>query len=251
MKKHQMLELDPNALEATSKTQVRVRLDPAVIDAYALAMKDGAVFPPVIAFAEDGSERYILADGFHRRLAAIKIAKSTLTTEVRLGGLKDALHFALAANEDHGVRRSNADKTRAVNMALDEPEYAGLSLRDIGEICRVSHQLVRNIKAERNAEDDDDKGKVNDPQGPDNKEPANGNERASKERPDQNQIDLDLVMTAVDTFRSLPYDGTEVMEKMALTAEHYSKMFYLAEWVDNAVHAMETAGLAGGEDNGT
>ena len=80
----------------TAGTQVRARLDTDTVDEYASAMVDGAVFPPVVVF-HDGN-RYILADGFHRIMAAQRNGFKDFECDVRKGAKSDALKFALAAN---------------------------------------------------------------------------------------------------------------------------------------------------------
>ena len=97
------LQLDE--IEATAATQVRVRLDSGVIDEYANAIRDGAAFPPLVVFAENGSQRYILADGFHRLQAAQKVGKDSIGVKLHEGGMHEALMFALSANAEHGIRR--------------------------------------------------------------------------------------------------------------------------------------------------
>ena len=58
------LELDN--IEATAATQVRVRIDRGIVEEYTEALMNGAQMPPLHVFREEGSQRNILADGFHR-----------------------------------------------------------------------------------------------------------------------------------------------------------------------------------------
>ena len=67
-----------------------------------------------------------------------------ILAEVRQGGRKDALRFALGCNQKHGLRRSNADKRRAVEMALTE--FGNLSDRLLAQMCGVVVQTVGNIR---------------------------------------------------------------------------------------------------------
>lgn len=60
------------------------------------------------------------------------------------GGRIDALKAALSANAAHGIRRGNADKRRAVEIALRE--FPKLSSRMIAELCGVGHQLVGQVR---------------------------------------------------------------------------------------------------------
>lgn len=60
------------------------------------------------------------------------------------GGRIDALKAALSANAAHGIRRGNADKRRAVEIALRE--FPKLSSRMIAELCGVSDKTVGTVR---------------------------------------------------------------------------------------------------------
>ena len=99
-------------------TQVRAGLNEATVTDYAEALAEGAKFPPVVVF-HDGS-RYIAADGFHRIHAAVRNGATQIECDVHKGSKSDALKFALGCNAHHGLRRTNADKRHAVELALRE-----------------------------------------------------------------------------------------------------------------------------------
>ena len=108
----------------TEGLQVRCVIDKNVVAEYAEAMKDGAKFPPIIVFKEERKPRkgkkipdLYLADGYHRVGAAKELGLDEIEAEVREGGFNEALSFALHANVSHGLRRTNADKRRALEMA--------------------------------------------------------------------------------------------------------------------------------------
>lgn len=98
--------------------QARAATDDKTIDEYAQAYLDGAKFPAAIVF-HDG-KTYFLADGFHRYFGAKQAGLSDLLCDVRDGTRKDALWFSIGANRTHGLKRSNADKRNAVELALRE-----------------------------------------------------------------------------------------------------------------------------------
>ncbi len=127
-----------------SGTQARVAVDPLVVDDYAAAYRAGAKLPPVIVFFD--GETYWLADGFHRVLAALQAELKQLPAEVRPGTRQDALLFAAGANADHGLRRTNADKRRAVRLVLEVAEWRRWSDREIARRCRVHHDLVADVR---------------------------------------------------------------------------------------------------------
>jgi uncharacterized ParB-like nuclease family protein len=123
-------------------TQVRAGLNETTVADYAEALADGAKFPPVIVF-HDGS-RYIAADGFHRIHAAMRIGTTQIECDVRKGSKSDALKFALGCNAHHGLRRTNADKRRAVEIAVKE--FGKLSDLALAGICAVNRELVADVR---------------------------------------------------------------------------------------------------------
>ncbi|HEY9173799.1 MAG TPA: ParB N-terminal domain-containing protein [Verrucomicrobiae bacterium] len=122
-------------------TQVRAGLNEATVADYAEALAEGAKFPPVIVF-HDGN-RTIAADGFHRIHAALRIGATQIECDVRKGGKSDALKFALGCNAHHGLRRTNADKRHAVELAVRE--FPAASLPVIAKMCLVSEELVKGV----------------------------------------------------------------------------------------------------------
>ena len=75
------LVLDPNL-------NLRDRLDDFTVERYAEAWDR---MPPVTVFEVDG--RWLLADGFHRHAAAVKLGRRTMPAEIRSGTFADALDF--------------------------------------------------------------------------------------------------------------------------------------------------------------
>src|SRR5882762_2674965 len=114
--------LNIESVTADPQAQPRVQLDQFIVDDYATAMKLGAEFPPVTVFSD--GERHWLADGFHRHAAARQAGLTTLQAEVRPGGLRDAVLFSCAANGQHGLRRSNADKRKSVLILLLDSDWS-------------------------------------------------------------------------------------------------------------------------------
>lgn len=132
------------ALRLDGGTQVRVRLRKQTVAEYAERMGAGDVFPPIIV-VYDG-RHYWLADGFHRLHAALAREQSAIECRVFEGSLRDARLIALKANSSHGLRRTNADKRRAVAMALADEEWSKKSNRWLAEVCGVGHHLVESIR---------------------------------------------------------------------------------------------------------
>jgi N6-adenosine-specific RNA methylase IME4 len=127
-------------------TQPRAEINQLVVDDYAEAMKSGAEFPPVVVFF-DGAE-YWLADGFHRWRATRQAESKDIAARVEKGTQRDAILFSVGANASHGLRRTNADKRRAVGVLLADKEWVKRSDRWIAEKCGVSQPFVGGIRSQ-------------------------------------------------------------------------------------------------------
>jgi len=105
-----------------------------------------STFPPLVVVQT--SDGYILADGFHRCEAAARLygGDADIVTLCMLGTKRDALLFALGANNKHGLRRTNEDKRHTVLLALRDEELKRESNRSLARICGVSEFLVRSIR---------------------------------------------------------------------------------------------------------
>ena len=126
--------------------QARIEINEATVADYAADMADGIVFPPVVAY-HDGTD-YWLADGFHRVRAARAIDRDEIDAEVREGTARDAVLHGVGANASHGLRRSQADKRRAVEILLRDQDWADWSDRKIAKIAKVDHKTVGKIRRE-------------------------------------------------------------------------------------------------------
>ena len=116
--------------------------DEAVADYYNF-LREGGKLPPVTVFF-DGT-RYFLADGWHRYFAHKSAGMATIEVEVIKGTKRDAMKYAMGANDKHGLRRTVADKRKAVTMAFDDIELAELSDREIAKLCNVTHPFLSLI----------------------------------------------------------------------------------------------------------
>lgn len=93
------LVLDPNL-------NLRDRLDEFAVERYVEA---GDRMPPVTVFDVEG--RWLLADGFHRHAAAMKLARRTIPAEVRPGTFADALDFVAGVNLFHGLPLTRLERS--------------------------------------------------------------------------------------------------------------------------------------------
>jgi hypothetical protein len=126
------------SIQMDTSIQCRAVIDTATVSEYAERMMEGDKFPDIVVFQSGG--KFWIGDGWHRVMAAQQMGAIDIAAEVRIGGRKDALQYALGANAANGLRRSNADKRRCVEIAL--AEFGDLSSRQIAVMCGVDHKTV-------------------------------------------------------------------------------------------------------------
>lgn len=136
------------SLRTDGGTQARAALDNGMVESCRLALMEGKKLPPVIAFEDEEATRW-LADGFHRAEAHRLEGRDQILAEVRKGSKRDAILYAIGANSEPGVlRRTTADKRRAVKMLLADPEWARWSDRTIAQRVGVSPTTVGTVRNE-------------------------------------------------------------------------------------------------------
>ncbi len=148
-----------DVINTSGGTQTRERFNDATLAEYADAMIDGVDFPPVVVFTDGGT--YWLADGFHRVESAKLAGWTEIMAEIHAGDRRAAMLYAVGANADHGLRRTNADKRKAVSILLADPEWRLWSNYQIAEACKVSDNFVRGCRNEvltTNIRSDNDEG---------------------------------------------------------------------------------------------
>lgn len=124
-------------------TQTRAEIQSDAVEDYAdVYRRDSKLLPPLTLFRLDGE--LVLVDGFHRHQAATVAGLKSVLCEIRTGTLDDALTFALSSNVEHGIRRTAADKRRAVERCLEA--WPKLSDRKAAELCHVEHHLVADVR---------------------------------------------------------------------------------------------------------
>jgi hypothetical protein len=97
----------------------------------------------------DVSGALYVVDGFHRRASHLAAGKTFIGTRtVGWGSLEDAVWFATSANKAHGLRRTRADKRRAVELALATPIGSEQSNAVIAKHVGVSDTFVSNVRRE-------------------------------------------------------------------------------------------------------
>ena len=181
-----MQQLNVSDIRTDGGTQPPDRLDQAAVAEYAEMMKAGVAFDP-IEVVLDGAD-YWLAHGFHRLAAGKLIGATEIAADVTEGTLQDALDIATAANKANGVRRSPADKRWAVENALmlDRERQQDRSDRAIAEHCGVSHEFVRQVRAEAAKDQPETEGEPKTRKGKDGK---SYKAKKGKKKADDTEVD--------------------------------------------------------------
>lgn len=115
-----------------------------VVHHYADCYKAKRPMPPITLFWDKDEKKMYLADGKHRCSAVEMIGRKAIEADVRSGTYQDALQFALTANSEHGLPRSNADKRQCIIMALKQwPKHTNNRL---SELCDVDDKTVAAVR---------------------------------------------------------------------------------------------------------
>lgn len=132
-------------LVSDERCQTRAATVEAIVEEYRDAYAARAEMPPLLAFRVDGA--LAIVDGHHRYLAASLAGCRWLEVEVvGEGSWDEAQWYALGVNKHHGLRRTNEDKRRTVQVALTNPIGAEQSSRVLAEQCGVSHDFVARLR---------------------------------------------------------------------------------------------------------
>lgn len=125
-------------------TQLREGISETAVLDFAGDLGRGDVFPPVVAFFDGGN--YWLADGFHRYFAHLKLLRETIRADVRKGTLREAVLYAAGCNYAGQVRRTHADKRKAILTLLSDAEWFGRTDNWVAEQCHVDHENVTRTR---------------------------------------------------------------------------------------------------------
>lgn len=224
----QNLHLDQ--IEATAATQARARTDKDTVAEYAERMKAGDVFPRPVVFAEVGAQTgFFLADGFHRIQAAMAAGLQEMSVEVHEGNLRDAIKYALQANERHGLRRTHKDKRSAVLFAMKDAEWSEMSNRQLADLCNVSHTFVATVRAEM----DEKKARKTGNNATDSaQDQIEQNLRPTLPQAAQSDVTLRALQDAFETIATCEIDGFEARQRYKdRLGTHFARA---GEWMDEA-----------------
>lgn len=128
-------------LTEDTRFQSRTRTDDVTVADYKEAMMSGIMLPPINVAVVEGT--IYIVDGWHRYRAAKECGLDSIQAVVEEMSVDDAVWAAASANRAHGLRRSNADKVRSVEMVLALASAEMLSDREVARKIGVSHEFVR------------------------------------------------------------------------------------------------------------
>jgi hypothetical protein len=141
-------------LDLTAGTQLRAGLDKAAVADYAEGYREfgAAHLGSITIYHVPGLKQpYVPVDGFHRISAAREVWPQDAELPcvcVGSGSLREAILRAAGVNAEHGVRRTDADKRRAVLQVLSDAEWVNWSDNKIAKICNVGNRLVGVLRRE-------------------------------------------------------------------------------------------------------
>jgi hypothetical protein len=147
-------DLSMKAIEVRAELfQTRAAVDPEVVQAMAELIRNGMVkaLPPVQVCHVRNTERYILADGFHRHAAHLKQRKGSIRAMVyEIDEPREALLRGIEANLDPKTMRVPKDKDRqhAAEMMIRDEEFRTWNDREICRRCGISNTLMRRLRLE-------------------------------------------------------------------------------------------------------
>ena len=144
------MKVSIDSIRIDGGTQTRELINETAVAQYTEDLLNGCKFPPIEIF-DDGVNKW-LVDGFHRLFSHKRADFTEIEVNVHQGTLRDAQLYALGVNDKHGLQRTNADKRKAVRIALDDLEWQDLSDIKLGKICNVSPTFVAKCKKEAKIE---------------------------------------------------------------------------------------------------
>jgi hypothetical protein len=144
------MKVSIDSIRIDGGTQTRELINETAVAQYTEDLLNGCIFPPIEIF-DDGVHKW-LVDGFHRLFAHKRADYKEIEVNVHQGTLRDAQFYALGVNDKHGLQRTNADKRKAVKIALDDLEWQDLSDIKLGKICNVSPTFVAKCTKEAKIE---------------------------------------------------------------------------------------------------
>lgn len=142
----EIIDINIHQIRRDGGTQPRGVLDEDHINDLLFALKNGAKFEAVLLYYD--GENYWLTDGYHRLAATIRHGKDKIKASVRQGTLQDAQWHSFSVNQHNVLKRSNADKQRAIVGALKHSYGISRSNSEIAQHCGVDEKTVRTWRSQ-------------------------------------------------------------------------------------------------------
>lgn len=146
-----MQRLKLTAIRLDGGTQARIRIDEKVFEEYAMKMKEGSVFPPIVVFKDPEGEIW-LGDGFHRYHATKLNGETEIDCDVKDGTQRDAKLYSWSANKNRGLQMTWEDNRKVILEMLEDPECAKWSDAEIARHVGVSKMTVGRIRKKAKGE---------------------------------------------------------------------------------------------------
>jgi hypothetical protein len=137
--------LDLADLTLEPALQQRTKLDIAHVQTLEDALDEVENLEAIDVFTD--GENFWPWDGYHRIHAYKNKGRSEIPARVKPGTLREAVLASTAANAKQlALPRTRADKRKAVETLLADPEWGQWSDREIGKQARVDHKTVAAIR---------------------------------------------------------------------------------------------------------
>ena len=153
-----MKSISLDAIRIDGGTQGRAVIDQPTVQNYLEAMKEGAMFPPMMTVF-DGTTHW-LVDGFHRYHALKLLGIKKIDVDYKAGTLEEAQVMSFGVNGTHGKPRTNEDKRKIVLAAIEHPLLKDKADNEIAKICAVSRSFVgamRDPKVKQKQKENDER----------------------------------------------------------------------------------------------
>ncbi len=135
------MKLNMSQIIIDPTVDVRQKLNEDAIQRY---MDDFLDLPPVVVFETDGE--LLLADGFHRVMAAQRLGIPEIEAEIKKGSRDEAMEYAAFANTKHGEPLRIEERREAIRrLRLLRPDWAygqiaklmGCSEATVGDVLKA------------------------------------------------------------------------------------------------------------------
>lgn len=133
-------------IRADESAQQRAQLDWLHVAELKEAYEINAEIPAIVVFKDEEGLLW-LADGFHRYEGAQKAGKEKIQTVIESGNLRSAILYSCGANSGHGLKRTNADKTKSADTLLSDHEWQQWNNTEIARKTGLSIEFIRQRRA--------------------------------------------------------------------------------------------------------